>query len=83
MKTLYVYTRPGCGSCIEAKNFLNQLKIPYTEININVDAVGLQFLQNQGDRYLPQFYVEGKKFMPGSWNTIRTMRQHEILDRLK
>lgn len=83
MKTLNVYTRQGCGSCIEAKKFLQELNIPYVEINIDADAVGLHFLQSQGDRYLPQFYVENKKFMPGGWNTVQTMRQHEILDRLK
>jgi glutaredoxin len=84
MKTLHVYTKHGCGSCFEAKKFLQQLAIPFEEINIDNDTVGLHFLQSQGERYLPQFYTsEGKKFMPGGWNTVRTMRHHEILDRLK
>lgn len=83
MKTLFVYTRNECGNCVEAKVFLNELEIPYTEINVDNDYDGLEFLHRNGDKYLPQFYTDDRKFMPGGWNTVRTMRQHEILERLK
>lgn len=83
MKTLFVYTRNGCGDCADAKNFLNELGIPYVEINVEHDLEGLEFLHGQGDRYLPQFYTDDRKFMPGGWRTVRTMKQHEILAKLK
>jgi len=84
MKTLQVYTRDGCGACVEAKIFLQQLNIPYEEINVDINDDGLYFLQSRGDRYLPQFYTnENKRFVPGGWNSVRTMREQEILDRLK
>lgn len=83
MKTLFVYTKYGCTGCLEAKLFLEDLNIPYVEINVEDDLEGLNFLHSQGDKFLPQFYTDDRKFMPGGWNTVKTMRQHEILERLK
>lgn len=83
MKTLFVYTRSGCNSCIEAKDFLLRNSIPFKELDVDNDLTALEHLHRNGDKYLPQFYIDGKKFMTGGWKTVRTMRQQEILDRLK
>lgn len=83
MKILNVYTRDNCPACIEAKIFLHSLEIPFNEINVDIDQSGLNFLHLNNDRHLPQFYSENQKFMPGGWNSVRTMRKHEILNRLK
>lgn len=83
MKLLNVYTRENCGACIEAKLFLDNLQIPYKEINVDYDQNGLAFLQQNNDKYLPQFYVNGQKMMHGGWNIVRTMRKHEIMQRIE
>ena len=83
MKLLNIYTRSNCTACMEAKIFLHNYEIPFNEINVDVDQSGLDFLYKNNDKYLPQFYVEDKKFMPGGWNTVRTMRKHEIFNMLK
>ena len=83
MKTLLVYTKQGCSGCIEAKNFLNELDIPYTEVDVELNQNSADFLIQQGDKFLPQFYANGRRFVPGGWKSLKTMRQHEILDRLK
>ena len=83
MKTLLIYTKQGCNGCLEAKNFLDDLDIPYTEIDVGLDQHSADFLIQQGDKFLPQFYSDGKRFIPGGWKSLKTMRQNEILDRLK
>lgn len=83
MKTLLVYTKQGCRGCVEAKNFLDDLEIPYTEVDVESNTNGADFLIQQGDKFLPQFYASGKKFVPGGWKSLKTMRQNEILNRLK
>lgn len=83
MKTLFVYTKSGCAGCTEAKVFLNNLNIPYVEINVEQNPKSADFLHSQGDKYLPQFYTDSGRFIPGGWKAVKTMRHQEILDRLK
>ncbi len=83
MKTLYVYTRSGCGGCTQIKDYLNQLNIDFTEINVDYNPLALEKIQRDGHRFLPQVYADNKLFIPGGYKTIRTMRRNEILDRLK
>ena len=64
MKTLLIYTKQGCNGCLEAKNFLDDLNIPYTEVDVESDQHSADFLIQQGDKFLPQFYSNGKKFIP-------------------
>ena len=83
MKTLFVYTKSGCAGCTEAKVFLNDLNIPYVEINVEQDPKSADFLHSQGDKYLPQFYTDSGRFIRGGWKAGKTRRHQEILDRLK
>jgi glutaredoxin len=83
MKTLYVYTKKGCGGCVAVKNFLTELKIPFVELDINFNRSAAEKLNRDGHKVVPQIYADDKLFMPGGWNTIKTMRRHEILERLK
>lgn len=83
MKTLYVYTKYGCGGCTELKRFLTNLKIPFVELNVQDNPRALEKIHKDGHRYLPQVYANDELFIPGGWDTIQTMRQHEILERLQ
>ena len=82
MKTLYVYTKYGCNGCTEIKQFLTDLQIPFVQLNVEKDQHALAKIHKDGHRYLPQVYADNDVFMPGGWNTMRTMRRHEILERL-
>lgn len=83
MKTLYVYTKHGCNGCTELKQFLMELQIPFVERNVQEDPQALAKIHQDGHRFLPQVYVDNELFMHGGWNTVRTMRSHEILERLQ
>lgn len=83
MKTLTLYTKKGCGLCAAAKSYLSDKQIMFTEIDITEDEDTREKLLAEGNRMLPVIYANGKQFVPGGWNSIKTMRRDEILERLQ
>jgi mycoredoxin len=62
---LLVYSADWCRDCREAKRFLNQHAIPYTEINIETTpGAAAQVIANTGKRAIPQFVLDGSGFSP-------------------
>lgn len=82
MKTLTVYTKPGCQYCAAAKEFLNNNEIEYVEVDITVQEDKADWLRAKGHRTLPVIYVGDEPLINGGWTTLKTMRKHEIIERL-
>lgn len=82
MKTLTLYTKPGCTYCAQAKDHLTKLEIAYEEVDITKDDAKRNWLMSQGHKTLPVLYVEEKLLVPGGFNGLKTMRREEILERL-
>lgn len=62
---LLVYSADWCRDCREAKRFLSQHSIPYTEINIEkTPGAAEQVIANTGKRAIPQFVLNGKWIQP-------------------
>ena len=62
---LTVYTAPWCRDCREAKRFLAQHNIPFSEIDIEqVPGAADVVLQNVGKKAIPQFVIDGKWVQP-------------------
>jgi glutaredoxin len=62
---LKVYTAPWCRDCRQAKQFLAEHKIPYTEIDIDqVPEAAEEVLLHTGKRAIPQFVIDGKWVQP-------------------
>jgi mycoredoxin len=62
---LIVYSAPWCGTCREAKCFLDKHQIPYTEINIETTPGAADLVIKQtGKRAIPQFVIDGKWVQP-------------------
>lgn len=82
MKTLTVYTKPGCQYCAAAKQYLNEHGIDYIEIDITLNEEKLDWLRSQGHKTLPVIYAGDEPFVNGGWNVLKTMRKNEIMERL-
>ena len=82
MKILTVYTKPGCQYCTAAKTYLNENNIDYVEIDITVNEDKADWLRSQGHRTLPVIYAGDEPLVNGGWNTLKTMRRNEIIERL-
>jgi glutaredoxin len=62
---LTVYTAPWCRDCREAKRFLAQHNIPYSEIDIEqVPGAADEVVEHVGKRAIPQFVLDGKWIQP-------------------
>ncbi len=62
---LTLYSAAWCRDCREAKRFLAQHNIPYTEIDIeNTPGAADEVLRNVGKRAIPQFVIDGRWVQP-------------------
>lgn len=82
MKPLTVYTKPGCQYCAAAKQYLNEHGIEYVEIDITIQEDKIEWLREKGHKTLPVIYACDEPLVNGGWNTLKTMRKHEIMERL-
>jgi mycoredoxin len=62
---LLVYSSPWCPDCREAKRFLKQYNITYTEIDIEATPGAAQeVIARTGKRAIPQFVIDGEWIQP-------------------
>lgn len=83
MKTLIVYTKPGCGYCSNAKDYLKGLGIAFDEVDVTKDNAARERILAAGHKTLPVIYAGDKVLVPGGFNSLKTMRKEEILERLQ
>jgi glutaredoxin len=82
MKTLTLYTKPGCQYCTAAKQYLDQNGINYNEVDVTQHEDKIEWLRNQGFKTLPVIFAGEEPLINGGWNALKTMRKHEIIERL-
>jgi glutaredoxin len=62
---LTIYTAFWCPDCRTAKRFLDQHKIPYTEIDIETTpGAADEVVRRTGKRAVPQFVIDGEWVQP-------------------
>lgn len=83
MKTLIVYTKPGCGYCANAKEYLRGMDIAFDEVDITKDAAARDKILAAGHKTLPVIYAGDKVLVPGGYSILKTMRKEDILERLQ
>jgi glutaredoxin len=60
-----VYSAPWCPDCREAKRFLDQHKLPYSDINIETTpGAADEVVKHTGKRSIPQFVIDGEWIQP-------------------
>lgn len=62
---LVVYSASWCRDCREAKRFLDEHNIPYTDIDIESDPqAAIDLVRHVGKRAIPQFVIDGEWVQP-------------------
>ena len=62
---LLVYSAAWCRACREAKRFLADHSIPYTDIDITTTpGAAAEVLAHTGKRAIPQFVLDGRWIQP-------------------
>ena len=60
MSQIKLYTRGICGWCLDAKEYLEEHRIPFLEIDIGRDpAADEEMRRLSGQRYVPTIVVDG------------------------
>ena len=56
---IIVYTSNTCAFCVNAKNLLNDLNLPFEEINIQLDPEerDIMLSKSNGQRTVPQIFI--------------------------
>jgi glutaredoxin-like YruB-family protein len=60
MKQITLYTRSYCGWCLDAKEYLKQHNLPFTEIDVGKDpAANAEMIRLSDQPYVPTIVVDG------------------------
>ena len=70
---MIVYSKTVCPFCVQAKALLDSKGIKYTEINIEEDGMGREFLIEKGLRSVPQIF-QGELHI-GGFDKLQTWLQ--------
>ena len=79
---LTVYSKTVCPHCTQAKQYLDQLGVPFAEINIEQDSQAREFVVSAGHRSVPQIYLNGTLFVEGGWQGLSKLSADQINARL-
>ena len=82
MKKVTVYMGPMCAFCDAAKRLLVRNNIPYTEINIALDADqrDIMLKKSNGKRTIPQIFFDDQHI--GGYDETRALEKENKLQEL-
>ena len=82
MNKLTVYTKDWCGFCVQVKDRLTDMGIPFNEINIDLDKDAKAFIKDQGFKTVPQIFHNGELFVEGGASGLAKLSLVEIKEKL-
>jgi len=77
-----VYTKNNCAYCVQAKQLLNSMSIPYDTINIEETPGSRDFLVSEGHRTMPQIYFGKQLFVEGGYQGLSKLTKEEIVAKI-
>ncbi len=73
-----VYSKPLCGYCDMAKDYLKKNNIQYEEIRVDTNPEAREFLINEGHRTMPQIYHDGELLVAGGGMALVRMDPNQV-----
>ena len=77
-----VYSKNNCPFCTQAKMFLSQKNIPYSEVKIDENPQAKEFVLSKGHRTVPQIYLGESLFVEGGFQGLSKLSESEIRKKL-
>ena len=77
-----VYSKPLCGYCDMAKQWLNKHGFEYEEVRLDTNPEAREFLINEGHKMVPQIYHNGKLLVEGGGQALIRMNPNTIRELL-
>ena len=79
---LTIYSKANCPFCVQAKNFLTQKNIEFTEVKIDEDTAAKEFVLSRGHRTVPQVYLGETLFVEGGFTGLSKLTEDQIKEKL-
>jgi glutaredoxin len=83
---IYIFTLDGCGHCVTLKNSLNNLQIPFIELEVGKNTeIWNEVVEQTGHNSLPTVFIslsggeDGPVFIPGR----DYMDKEEVIEKIK
>ncbi|XP_057314241.1 uncharacterized protein LOC130655492 isoform X1 [Hydractinia symbiolongicarpus] len=74
---ILVYSIVGCPFCIRAKGYLEQLGLPYIDVNLDKNSAARQFvIERTGKKTVPQIFFN--ELHIGGWDDLNKMPKEEL-----
>ena len=81
MTKIIIYTKDNCPYCVWAKNFLDQKKLAYDEVRVDLDTNQLQYMiEKSGRRTVPQIFINDQPI--GGYDDLVALENAGELDKL-
>jgi glutaredoxin 3 len=82
MKRVTIYTTPWCGFCLQAKRLLQELEIPFDDIDVSGDPGKRSWLaEKTGQHTVPQIFF-GDESIGGCDELYALHRSAQLMERL-
>lgn len=75
---LTVYSKTVCPYCVNAKNWLKMKKIPFTDVNVELDVGAREHLQKLGLRTVPQIFIGDQLFVEGGYSGLIKLSDDDL-----
>lgn len=82
MNQLQLFTVKNCEGCENLKNYLRSIDIEYTVVDIFHNRWAAELMRKYQLKTVPQVFYLDQVFVRGGYRSIKTMRKHEIEDRM-
>ena len=78
MKTIEMYTRPGCGYCSGARQLLNDKDLAFTEFNVYSNPEHLlEMRRRTPNKTYPQIFIDGQSV--GGFDELLQLQRQGLL----
>lgn len=75
---LTVYSKNQCGFCDAAIKLLESKGVAYEVIKIDENSDAREFVLGEGHRSVPQIYKDGKLFVAGGFNGLKSLSDEQL-----
>lgn len=78
MTSIEMYTRPGCGYCSGARQFLHDKDLPFTEFNVYSNPEHLlEMRRRTANKTYPQIFIDGRSI--GGFDELLQLQRQGLL----
>lgn len=77
-----IYSKPNCGYCDAAKNWLSANSFEFEAVDITADNDAYAFVVGAGHKSVPQIYNNGEILVEGGFQGLKNITANVLREKL-